>query len=311
MDPVDMRAHGVVRRLPVFREHAPPPETGIPFLRHNAKDGSLLVNGMAPPWKSFIPRSDGLNAFLSCVIHEARCSGKTLALLTNNPIGQGLKLRLFQGPDGVALAEFPMTNRRHGFALSQDGRRLAKQVDRYLVEARDVSEGGPALLITATGRSHHQVDAHLGDHWLALEVGNYKHVIRWERENLEVHHGLASLSSLLDRAFGPPDGLRRYVEANLAQLGKVRANDSHRFVSAAKADVVALVDRFGQVAMLDLDNHLVCMFFVYRHKLAAWMPTEVRWGPAHLTGGPATPSAGQKIAKALSAACRRGKGGPA
>jgi hypothetical protein len=82
-----------------------------------------------------------------------------------------------------------------------------------------------------------------------------------------------------------------------------------RFVSAAKADFIALVDRFGQVAILDLDKQLICVFFVYRKEIAAWMPNDIRWGPARLTGGPASASAGEHIAKALCAACRRGKGG--
>jgi len=201
--------------------------------------------------------------------------------------------------------------------LSNDGRRLARQIDRYQVEVRDVKEGGPALLTTETGRSHHQVQVYLGENWLALEVGNYKHVIRWDRGSLEVHHGLADLSVLLDKFFGPPGSLRRYDGATIRTLKKAwlkepdRFMDAHRYVSAAsvRVEVLALVDRFGQVAILDLDKHLICMFFVYRHELAAWMPSDVRWGPAHLTGGPATPSAGEHIAKALCAASRRGKGG--
>jgi hypothetical protein len=302
MDPVTGRSQEVFRHMPVVREHDSPPESGAPFIRHHSNDGCLVVNGTVPPWRSFTPRADGMPIFRSCGIHIAHYSGKTLALLTDNPIGGGLKLRLFRGPEGVALAEFPVTRRDYGFVLSHDGRRLARQTDTRQVEVRDVIDGGPALLETSIGGSHSQLEVFLGDYWIAFQVGHNEHLIRWDRDNLQIHHGQGKLSHLKEGMMEH----RQSREANRRFLIKFWPYDLQRFVSACHFKVTALLDRFGQVAILDADKHLICIFFVFRHELAAWMPPDIRWGPAHLTGGPATPSAGAKIAQALCEACSRG-----
>jgi hypothetical protein len=78
--------------------------------------------------------------------------------------------------------------------------------------------------------------------------------------------------------------------------------DPERFRPVAANGLTVVGDAFGQAAILDARQELVCMFFPYRNQLAAWMPDGTRWGPASLTGGPPTPQALEKIGHALRAA---------
>ena len=71
-----------------------------------------------------------------------------------------------------------------------------------------------------------------------------------------------------------------------------------------------VVDFLGQVAILDRNGALVCMFFVFRDKIAAWMPDGTRVGPVPMIGGPPTPDGLERIAAALRLAGER-KGVPA
>jgi hypothetical protein len=75
--------------------------------------------------------------------------------------------------------------------------------------------------------------------------------------------------------------------------------DRKRFLEAAESEITAVVDRFGQVALLDQGQKLVCMFFAFRDRFAAWMPDGTRFGPVSLTGRSPTNGAPEKIGRAL------------
>jgi hypothetical protein len=74
-----------------------------------------------------------------------------------------------------------------------------------------------------------------------------------------------------------------------------------------KAHLKVLVDVIGQISVLDLDDKLICMFFVFREQIAAWMPDGTRLGPVPIIGGPSTPDASRRIGMALLAASERGE----
>ena len=64
--------------------------------------------------------------------------------------------------------------------------------------------------------------------------------------------------------------------------------------------VTVVLDRFGQVAVLNKNRELVCTFFVFRDQLSAWMPDGTCFGPASSTGQPPTTDDLQKFGRALT-----------
>ena len=70
-------------------------------------------------------------------------------------------------------------------------------------------------------------------------------------------------------------------------------------VLGKELNVVAVVDVFGHVALYSRKPELQCVFFVFRDKLAAWMPDGTYFGPASVTGQPATPFALRRIGTRL------------
>jgi hypothetical protein len=76
--------------------------------------------------------------------------------------------------------------------------------------------------------------------------------------------------------------------------------DRERFVSEVQQGRLSFVlDRFGQVAVLDQGRKLVAMFIAFRDRAAAWLPDGTRQGSPALSLGPATPDAARKIGEAL------------
>src|SRR5262249_5791253 len=107
----------------------------------------------------------------------------------------------------------------------------------------------------------------------------------------------------VDQALNPP----LTITPELARLIGIVRPDPRRFVSVHEGSVVVLVDRYSQILLLDRIWELVCMFFVFRSQLAAWMPDGTRYGPAALTGGPETANAAERIAGRLQLAWMLGE----
>jgi hypothetical protein len=68
------------------------------------------------------------------------------------------------------------------------------------------------------------------------------------------------------------------------------------------SNLIAAVDRYSQIALLDLQGSLVCMFHVFRGQVAGWMPDGTCFGPPSLGISAPTPHAQDRIAAALRAA---------
>ena len=83
--------------------------------------------------------------------------------------------------------------------------------------------------------------------------------------------------------------------------------DPHRFTLNAKTTVIAALDRFGQIAIFDWDYHLVCIFFVFRHRISAWMPDGTCFGPASPHGKPPSLADLQHFGSALARVSELGR----
>jgi hypothetical protein len=271
-----------------------------PVCRFDPQTGTVDLRGVTPPWAPFVPLADGRPVLRGATIHEAQQRGPTLALLCSHPDWPSFMLRLFRGPEGGALEEIPLTQWAHQFILSNDGTRLARKLPRDRLEIRAV--GSAATSVTRRGGYSGGPVLFLSDYALVLQTGNRRfHWLRWHRDALGVSHphqgdpALRQATTVSDKV-------------TWARHGDVPAflkYDPHRFGPAASRLVLALTDRYGQVAIFDCDQCLVCMLFAIRGTLAGWMPDGTRFGPASLTGGPPTAGAMDKFGRALLDACNK------
>ncbi len=128
--------------------------------------------------------------------------------------------------------------------------------------------------------------------------------IRWDRGRLEVTQkdastahdelgGTVAVSRSLSPAFLGPD------------------YDPHRFVQVVEhTGLRILIDRYNHLAVLDRSGRLICIFFVTRAEVAAWLPDGTCWGPRRLIGREPPPGAAERIAAALLAAETGGGSSP-
>jgi hypothetical protein len=228
---------------------------------------------------------------------HAQWRDSVLALVTKT---DRLTLRLFQGPKGIPLAEYPTDGR---FALSGDGQRLARPVDATQLEVRDPITGGVPLLVTTKGKAHQRLLVRLGKRLITVRVGKHGHLFNWNPEELQ-------MPVMGPKARSRADNVQQVLQACATIVTKVHLPqsvqyDPKRFTVAAEGDVTVVIDGYGQLAVFDPLGSLVCMFFVFRDQAGAWMPDGTRYGPPSITGGPPTPGALAKLGRALRDACTR------
>jgi hypothetical protein len=273
--------------------------------------GTLFVGVSDSDLIHFTPLSDGRPALQGGEIVRAQLGHRVLAITTRGPREQQkLPLRLFQLPDGMLLSMFENSFGSGAFALSSNGRWLARQIAPHQIAVHEAGNSGRPLSVTPTGKCHSNLSVLLGDYWLRLEVGERTYLLCWDAARLDIQRfhqdGNARVQQELTRlslrypgmpatAFEPPTAW-----TNLWY-------DRRRFLRWAKAELAVIVDAFGQVAVFSAAQELMCMMFVFRDQIAAWMPDGTRLGPASITGGPETLNAAEKIGQALHRATLFGK----
>jgi hypothetical protein len=274
-----------------------------PSLYLDPGKGRVTVFSSTLPWPAFTPQADGRPVLMGCLALEAQCCGDTLALVVGRLGAKGSRvLHLFRGPEGIPLCDFPLYPLHGHYALSADGRYLARQTGECQLQVRNVADGGGLVFWTRKGGFSQQAQLLLGSQGMILQSGKTNaYVIRWDRDKLELRHEQGKVQDLLQVADGEP--------ATRAGLPECVKYDPQRFVLGAQAGVIAVLDRFGQVAIFDRKQALICMFFAFAGQVAAWMPDGTSLGPASLTGQPPTPGAAEKIGRALRAASERGRSG--
>jgi hypothetical protein len=268
------------------------------------------MHGVVPIWQPFVPVSEGSPLLRKASMLSASCQGTTLAMTykRRHQADAPVRLRLFRGPEGTPLGEYTQPKEHAAFALSSDGRLLARQVGAYQLEVRDAVSGGLPRCVTLLGRYHHAVQANLGERWLLLEAHNIAHLVRWDEGRLVCSQAREDPATFLRREFVGRQWPLNGAQALAERLPEVVAYDPERFRLAAWSNLTAVVDAYGEVFLFEATGKLVCAFFVFRHLLAAWMPDGTRYGPFSLLGERATPDADRKIGQALSLAWERGEG---
>jgi hypothetical protein len=280
------------------------------------KDGAVELRG----WFDFVPLADGRPILAGVKPLAGKRRGDVLALATHEHPKDEKRLhhtarnmlRLFR-KDGVVLGEHEQASDRSEFQLSHDGWTLARDLGKARVEVRRVGGGAPSL-VTTPGRFHNELQLLLGDRWLAIEVqARQVHIVRWDGERLLTYPiayragNPTTLETIVRRELQGVAVREAGMRATRWRVPEIVRNDPGRWVIAAEAELTAVVDRYGQIALFDREKKLVAMFFAWRKDVAAWLPDGTIFGPPKITGSPVSPDASRKIALALQAATARGK----
>lgn len=297
-------------RLPIQGEGEPFSPNSLwcwPQLSFDPENGTIRLQNVLPAWEEFTPLEDNQPVLKGQKLERADCQGYTLAALFKNPTNWAVpaKLRLFRGPQGIPLASYLRSYDSHCFVLSNNGGLLAHQVGRGHVQIRDVSTSKSILHVLSAGRYHPRVQVHLGECWLSIRIDHTVHVAHWDQGILVLKSGQWNEQMVwtMLKEFGLPTQREPTFSKRLPTF--LPNDPGRRFIWATWNNLVAVVDRFGEVAVFEATGELVCLFFAFRRQVAVWMPDGTCHGPMSLLGRPATPDALGKIGAALRAARER------
>jgi MoxR-vWA-beta-propeller ternary system domain bpX1 len=288
----------------------PPPHLPIDLGEHRAnvgpwaslekETGTLTLHNVNPPWRPCVPLADGKPLLKDCLPSEAQYSNGMLALTycrTANP--NHFTLSLLRGPEGLPVCEYPSRAGRAAFLLSQNASLLARHLTgTHVVQVHDLTRAGAVDFCTPQDKIHSNLKVEIGLFWLTVQIGKLIHLLRWDNGPLVLQRSYLDKQQILKSAFGNRTGMTGHEATNLHRA-RGPCGDPMRFVVAAEAALTVLVDRFGQIAVLEEAGTLICMFRFSREMVAAWMPDGTRYGPPLLSGGPAAPDALQKLGTAL------------
>jgi hypothetical protein len=259
-------------------------------------------------WRMEAPLVEGRPRFVGSRLIRARWQGDVLAALIQHQDRRRVIYVFSVSGPWRSLGEHVVGRDVEDFALSRDGRRLAWRLGSRQLVAREVDASGPPSLVTPKGKIHPKLDVALGYGFLTAQAGRHAHLVRWDRDRLEMTRREGAVHGLVAKVFGqvPPS-----FPVPASRPRPRWSPDPRRIIATVRQGrLVLAVDRFGQVAVLGPAEDLVCMFFFFRDQAAAWAPDGSRMGPVPLIGGPETPLGAERIAAALRAAAegRRSSG---
>ncbi len=291
-------------RLHVLHDDDTVPVFG--WIRLQRKTGTLELQGRDTQWGPSVPLVDGMPLLAGCRIERALVRGNCLAMVVDrspSSLSQKRMIYLFRGPDFTLLSERLTRSQPIEIALSANGRLLAlPRGGGRVFEILETNSNGPPLWVAPRGGSHQRIDLEMGRDWLAVWIGSHANLVRWGRGQLEIEGRSGATDVLGASQVISPECSPSFGIARKGRLPEWVQYDSRRFISTCRGSLIAVVDRFGQVVLFDLTGELVCMFFAFQGRVAAWLPDGTRLGPAELIGGPSTPGASEWIARALQAA---------
>lgn len=273
------------------------------WLVYHAAEGKLAVLTGQAVWRAWRPRSDGGLLLKGAVVIEAVLAGETLGLRVNR---EGREhVMLFRGPEWQFLGEFNTQNDLRGLAISADGKQFAFLSKPASVVCFRVLEVPVRTARVAGGNYHTQLEVSVGDAWLTCYGGKFTHLLRWDRERLEIAflQGQRDIGQFIQRKKDAAALNPRMTTLRAGRAGPCRY-DMTRFQRYGYSPRGLLIasDNLGQLCVFDKQEALVAMFFVYRGTVAGWLPDGTCYGPSSITGSPTTPDALGKIGRALKLA---------
>lgn len=265
-----------------------------PYLEHDREMGQITVHCDGES-KSLQPQSDGSLLFRDDIIRVVQVAGSALAIRTQRTKSDATHCDwfLFNTNETSSLHEIPAVyNDEKLNRLSPDGCYFARFWAHGQFLVYRIGSMSP-ILTTAPGRVHNPLSVRLGRTSMNIIIGENQHVLSWREGPLFHSYKRVRKDDTLDHA----------TVIDSRRTHPFFAYDPARFYAYASKDVDAVIDATGQVIIFDPHrNRLACFFLVWRDELAIWLPDGTRYGPPHLTGGPAWSSALEKIGNALRAA---------
>jgi hypothetical protein len=251
------------------------------------KENRIEVRKANPSWESFEPQRDGKPLLAGTSIERAVLAGNVLALSLNRMRERALVL--FRGPDGAVLGECNLYPPGGPFALSADGRRLARRRGPREVAASDTADFAAPPVVAVRAGLHNAVNVHLRADPFSLTVwiGGFTHLFLVAGGRL--HHQL--------------DRIRIGPAAETQEWADRPAYDPARFPAGGAVGAgpwSAVADRLGQVVVFRGTPDPVAAFVIRREKAAAWGAGGCYWGDPALIGGSPTPDAAAVIGRQLS-----------
>jgi hypothetical protein len=285
-----------------------------PYVWLDPARGQVRVDdGVHPPWLVFTPLVDGRPALQGAQALAAQCLGNTLALKVHDPsYTSGHILYLFRGPEGALLATRPM---RAGceFALSPGGEHLAVQTGPGAVQLWPTTEQGGAVFSASEGQYCQSVLLFFRPHEIVIDVGSHHfHTVNWSQGTLCLAYSPEWPSA---DTTGPSSETRVLFDRKqlvtsfpvTGHLPFIVGQHPERFLEAVEWEgLIAVLDRFGQVILLDRLCNVVCMIMAFRDRIGLWMPDGTRAGSIAMIGGPPTPGGRERIGQALLRAAKGG-----
>ena len=241
--------------------------------------GGLLVQNADSEWRHFLPQEDGQCILRNGQLLQAQGRANVVALKVSDSRNGKVTLKLYRGPDGVSLWDMPI-RREQGFVLSKDGRKLARMIGRHQLLVQDVFHPSLPPLRTRVGGFSSTLGLAQDESWLVLGKGKQQVTFfNWSGKQLQVHHSKEPSPPEKAKTFGERPG--SWAKKGLSPE---ETYDPERFCYAVSNALLVIADRFGQVAILDREEKLICMFFVFRNQFGAWMPDGTRCGSASIIG---------------------------
>lgn len=272
-------------------------------LIHNAREGKLAVLCGPDIWRSWQPRSDGGLLLKEASVIEAAQAGGTLIMRVAR--GGQEHVLVFHGPEWRFLGEFNTKAGLKGLAVSADGREIAFHSKPAGAVCFHVGDTLERTANVKEGSHHNNLHVDVGDAWFACYGGKFSHLVRWDRERLEIAflQGKRDIHEFIRRKRDAAALDPRMTTLRPGRAGPCRY-DMARFqrYGYSPRGLLFVSDNLGQIVVFNKQEALVAMFFVFRGTVAAWLPNGTRYGPASLTGGPTSQDALGKIGQALKTA---------
>ena len=267
-----------------------------------ANEGRMAVLTEHEFWKAWAPRSDGGLLLKGAFVRDAVCAGGTLGVRVQK---EGREhVLLFSGPEWQLLGEFNTQIGLDGLAISGDGRRVAFRNKPAHVVCFEVGDGAERIQAAQPARHHTALTVEVGDSWFTVYGGKFTHLIRWDRERLEIAflQAQCGIAEFIKRKADAAALNPQHVQLRAGQPGPGRY-DPARFThyGYSRSGLLLMADNCGQISIFNKEEKLLAMFYVYRGTVAGWLPDGTRYGPASITGGPTSPGALGKIGAALKA----------
>jgi hypothetical protein len=290
---------------------------GQTYCEHDPRNGSFRLIKKTRDSSHFTPMADGKPCFRNAELWTAQFAGDTLAVRgKRNDIGDSITLLNYH--DGAILREYSVTRRTHKIVrhvLSFDGSRIALLRSDHRVEVEPVFERGSTFCtrvgeFTATasfGVRRNCVLIYLGaskQFWHLFDWSNGRLKHYYERSPLKMHgpeH--APITRVASPFFMPPP----FSPGQALPLPACCMADRERYIAAVRRNLWFVLDRFGQVAVLDENEQVLVMFIAFRDRHAAWMADGTRFGSLTLSLGHETQGAAEKIGQTLLRAESAGK----